>query len=127
MKRTFAFILILALLLSFTACGVSEDDVIGAWLRETVYLESYGCNTDMIVFFGTDGICCQLLQDHDSGKILSFKLGTYELKGFKIVAEYENDYGGTTTYKYFGRFLKNGDYKYTRSEEAEDFLREILS
>ena len=126
MKKTLAILLIAAMPLSLSACGVSESDITGAWLRETMYLEAYGCDSDMIVFFGQDGLCCQLLLDHDSYKILSFKLGTYELDGFRIVAKYEGDYGGTTTYKYFGRFLKNGDNKYFPSEKAEDLLLQLL-
>ena len=125
MKRIIALVLVLALALSLVAC-TKESDVIGAWERETTYLEAYGCDTTMYLLIASNGSIIKMLLTADGEEILSLDIGEWELNGNEIEAVWENS-AGTTAYKVRGNSLKNGDLKYTQTDRAEDVFAMLYS
>lgn len=86
-KRILAAVLLLALLIGVTGCGVSKNDVVGVWEREPLYMAYYGCQTQMILSFADDGSFSALLLDAESHNILNYAGGTWDLSGSTIVAK----------------------------------------
>ena len=86
LKRIVAVSLLLALLITAAGCGVSRKNVVGVWEREVLYMEYYGCQTQMIISLADDGSFSALLLDYETHNILNYAGGTWELDGSTVVA-----------------------------------------
>lgn len=87
MKKILMLVLAVLVVLTMAACSVEEDDVIGNWRRETLYMAYYGCETDMIVTFSDDGTFGAILVNHENNTPLNMAGGDWTLDGNNILAE----------------------------------------
>ncbi len=125
MKKFISILLVLAMLLSFVGCA-KEEDVIGAWEREVTYLESYGCDCTMYLLFAPNGTCIKMLLATHTDDLLNLELGDWEIDGMEVVVDWQ-DSMGNTAYKIRGKHLKNGDYKYTQTDRADEMFQLLYS
>lgn len=103
LKGITALLLAMVLLVSLCGCSVKEQDVIGVWQREVLYMEYYGCNTEMIVSFAEDGSFSALLLEEVNHNILNYAGGTWRLEDSSVIAEKTDGMGssmGTMTFEY---------------------------
>ena len=122
MKRIFVWILVLAMMLSLCACGVKEEDVLGLWQRETVYLSYYDCETVLYIVFADTGEYMQMLVSHDLGDLLNMDTGVWEIIDGEIVCYDEEDPYAATIFQYDNGKLQNGDFEFTWVGRADDFI-----
>ena len=87
MKKVSAVLLVLVVILSMAACKAEEQDVIGIWRRETLYMAYYDCETDMIVTFSDDGTFGAVLVNHENNTPLNMAGGDWTLEDNRILAE----------------------------------------
>ena len=125
MKKFVSILLVCALLFSFVGCA-KEDDIIGAWERDTFYLEAYGCECTMYLLFAPNGTCIKMLLDADSADILNLELGDWDMSLSEVTVDWE-DSQGTSSYKIRGNHLKNGDHKFTQTDRAEEVFEILYS
>ena len=101
---------VLATLVTFLImlCTV-KSRVVGIWEREVMYLESYGCNSIMVVEFDKDGSATEILTNADTGRVIKIESGYWKLSGFGITYK-EVGQSGSTPYVYnpFTNTLNNG-------------------
>ena len=90
MKKILTAVLVLFLLVSMAACSVENEDVIGTWRRETLYMAYYNCETDMIVSFAEDGSFAAILLNHENNSPLNYAGGTWTLEEETIVAQLDD-------------------------------------
>ena len=87
MKKVIAVLLVLLVMLGMTACKVEQEDVIGTWRRETLYMAYYQCETDMIATFSEDGTFGIVLVNHANNAPLNMAGGNWTLEENRILAE----------------------------------------
>ena len=99
MKRVLSILLVLLVMLGMTACKVEQDDVIGTWRRETLYMADYNCETDMIATFSEDGTFGVILVNHENNTPLNMAGGNWTLEENRILAE-RGDGNGVMEFTY---------------------------
>ena len=87
MKRVLAVLLVMLVLMSMVGCKAKEEDVIGTWRRETLYMAYYGCETDLIATFVDDGTFGVVLVNHENNAPLNMAGGDWTLEENRILAE----------------------------------------
>lgn len=92
-----------------------EDIICGTWLRETMYLEHYGCDADMYTSFHSNGRADQVLLRHDNGELLNEASGDWWFEGDDVVMQKD----GTTShirfiYEKATQRIRNGDKYYIK-------------
>ena len=99
MKRLVTVFLAVLVLLSMTACSVEQEDVVGTWRRETLYMSYYNCETDMIVTISDDGTFGAVLVNHANNLPLNMAGGNWTLEEDRVLAE-RGDGAGTMEFVY---------------------------
>ena len=100
MKKILILVLTVLMVLTMAACGsVEEGDVIGTWRRETLYMDYYKCETDMIATFSEDGTFGVVLVNHANNTPLNMAGGNWTLEEDRILAE-RGDGAGVMEFTY---------------------------
>lgn len=100
MKKILILVLSVLMVLTMAACGsVEENDVIGTWRRETLYMAYYGCETDMIATFSDDGTFGVVLVNHENNTPLNMAGGDWTLEENVVLAE-RGDGAGSMVFTY---------------------------
>ena len=99
MKRALALLLVVLTVFAMTGCAVEQEDVIGTWRRETLYMAYYDCETDMIATFSDDGTFGVILVNHENNTPLNMAGGNWTLEENRILAE-RGDGGGVMEFTY---------------------------
>ena len=99
MKKILVLVLALLMILTMAACSVEEDDVVGTWRRETLYMDYYKCETDMIATFSDDGTFGIVLVNHANNAPLNMAGGDWTLEENRVLAE-RGDGNGVMEFTY---------------------------
>lgn len=100
MKKILILMLAMLTVLTMAACGnAQEEDVIGIWRRETLYMAYYNCETDMIATFSDDGTFGVVLVNHDNNAPLNMAGGEWTLEENRVLAK-RGDGGGVMEFTY---------------------------
>lgn len=99
MKRVLAVLLVLVVVLGMVGCKAKEEDVVGTWRRETLYMAYYGCETDMIATFSDDGTFGVVLVNHENNAPLNMAGGDWTLEENRVLAE-RGDGNGVMEFTY---------------------------
>ena len=91
----------------------TEEDLYGDWLREPMYLEYYGCESDMLISLYQDGTYYKLLTNHNTGEVLSTETGTWRWEDNEVIT---TEYGETSSVhlEEENGYLVNNSKRYTK-------------
>lgn len=108
-------LVIFSLLLAvFTACGISEKELIGTWRSNYVY---NGAEIESTMTFYSDGTYYEMSKKN--GVISSYDSGYYTIEGGKVdchITDCSNklEIGSETIYKYRSGKLINNDHEWKK-------------
>lgn len=104
-----ALVLMVAMLVSLCACGISKDEAVGTWSGTYVYEG----NTFTAAFvLSEDGEYAKIT--YKNGSLSSSEEGTWEIDGGKVVLHEDGNMGISTVYKYSGGNLVNNGHEFSK-------------
>ena len=110
MKKIIALVLLCALVLCLCACGISEDDAIGAWSGSYTYNgNSYAC----AFVLSADYEYVEVM--YKNGSYYKTENGTWEIKKGDVILHPDGE-SSYMVFEYKDGSLFNGEHEYTKAD-----------
>ena len=110
-KILVAIILICSICLGLCACGISKHDAVGTWVGTYVY---NGNQFSRSFVLSADGTYAEVT--YKNGALSDSEIGTYEVKGGKVILHENGNMGTSTEYKYKGGALVNNKHEFYKAD-----------
>ena len=111
-KSLVAVVLLCVICFSLCACGISKKEAIGTWGGSYTYKGNKFVRTFVL---GADDEYAEVT--FKNGSMSSSEVGTYEVKGNKVILHKDGNKGISTIYKYKGGKLVNNDHEFSKVEK----------
>lgn len=106
-KRLTAIILVFAICVCLTACGISKEDAVGTWSG------TYEYNGNLFaVAFVLDADGDYAKATYKNGSLSSIEEGTWEIDGGKVVLHKDGNTGVSVIYSYKNGALVNNKHEF---------------
>lgn len=110
-KILVAAMLICAVCLSLCACGISKAEAVGTWSGSYVYNGNLFSRAFVLAADGTYSEAT-----YKNGSFSDSEIGTYEVKGGKVILHEDGNMGVATEYKYKGGKLVNNGHEFSKTK-----------